>query len=122
MEIVDIKDVDVIEEEGGPVFTGGKVFFQFIINEKTPAKDIHIAMAKFSPGARNRFHTHSSEQILYVTEGKGIIATKDKEVVVTPGMIIYIPPGEVHWHGSTEDSSFAHLAVIGQPHEMEVVE
>ena len=122
MKIVDVKDAEVAVEGEGPMFTGGKVHAQFLINEKTPAKDIHVGMIKFSPGARNKFHTHSSEQILFVTEGKGIIATEDEEVVITPGMVIYIPPGEVHWHGATKDSSLTHLAVIGQPHKLEVVE
>ena len=121
MKIVDINDFEVIEEEGG-LFKGGKVKAQFLINEKTPAKNVHVGMIKFSPGARTKFHVHTNEQILFVTEGKGIVATKDEEVVVTPGMVIYLPPDEVHMHGATEDSSFAHLTILGQPHELEVAE
>lgn len=122
MQIVDVKNVDVKVTEGGPVFTGGKIYSQFVINEKHGAEKIHIGMIKFAPGARNKFHTHNTEQILFVTEGKGIVATQDKEYVVTPGMVIFVPPGEVHWHGATKDSPFTHLAVIGQPHEMVMVE
>ena len=121
MKIVDVNNFEVIEEEGG-LFIGGKINAQFLINEKTPSKNVHVGMIKFSPGARTKSHTHSNEQILFVTEGKGIVATKDEEVVVTPGMVIYIPPDEVHWHGATEESSFAHLSILGQPHEMEVFE
>ena len=50
------------------------------------------------------------------------MATKYKEVIVPLDMVIYIPPDEVHWHGATEDSSFAHLSILGQPHEMNIVE
>lgn len=70
-----------------------------------------ILLVAFSPGARLNFHTHTFEQILYVTEGKGIVATKQKEQIVTPGAVIFISPGEVHWHGATTDSSFAHIAI-----------
>ena len=42
---------------------------------------------------------------------KGIIATEDKEVVITPGDVVLIPAGEKHWHGATEDSDFAHIYV-----------
>jgi quercetin dioxygenase-like cupin family protein len=70
-----------------------------------------VLLVTFGPGAKLNFHVNDSEQILYVTEGKGIVATKDKEAVVTPGMVVYIAPGEVHWHGATEDSSFTHLAI-----------
>jgi len=70
-----------------------------------------ILSVTFGPGARLNFHTHTFEQILYVTEGKGIVATKQEEKVVTPGTVIFIAPGEVHWHGATEDSSFSHIAI-----------
>ncbi len=70
-----------------------------------------ILLVTFGPGARLNFHTHTYEQILYVTEGKGIVATKQEERVVTPGAVIFIPPGEVHWHGATGDSSFSHIAI-----------
>jgi quercetin dioxygenase-like cupin family protein len=68
-------------------------------------------LVTFGPGARLNFHTHTYEQILYVTEGKGIVATKEKEVIITPGSTVFIPPGEVHWHGATEDSSMSHIAI-----------
>ena len=53
-------------------------------------------LVTFDAGAKLNFHTHDSEQILYITDGKGILATKDKEYVVTPGCIVFIPAGEVH--------------------------
>lgn len=68
-------------------------------------------LVTFGPGARLNFHTHDTEQILYVTEGKGIVATKEQEYTVTPGAMVYIAPGEVHWHGATEDSSFSHICI-----------
>ncbi len=70
-----------------------------------------ILLVTFGPGARLNFHTHTFEQILYVTGGKGIVATREEEKVVTPGAVVFIPPGEVHWHGATADSSFTHLAI-----------
>ena len=70
-----------------------------------------ILLVTFSPGARLNFHTHTYEQILYVTEGKGIVATKEKEEIITPGSTVFIPPGEVHWHGATDDSSMSHIAI-----------
>lgn len=68
-------------------------------------------LVTFDAGAKLNFHTHDSEQILYITDGKGILATKDKEYVVTPGCIVFIPAGEVHWHGATENSPMTHLAI-----------
>ena len=98
-------------EAAGKMFEG-KVSRQPLIDDKT-ARDICINMIRFNPGARNIFHWHTGEQVLYVTEGKGIVATETEEYIVTPGTAIYIPPGEKHWHGATKDSSFAHLSILG---------
>ena len=123
MKIINIKDVEAKEVEGSnPLFFGGKVHTQSILEEEYGARRIQIVNVKFAPGARNKFHTHSLGQILYVTEGRGIVATKEKEYIVTPGMAIFISPGEAHWHGATKDSSFAHLSITGQPNEMKIVE
>jgi quercetin dioxygenase-like cupin family protein len=123
MKIINIKDAEARDVEGGnPLFFGGKVSTQFLLDEEHHAQKIVIVNVRFTPGARNKFHSHSGEQILYVTEGKGIIATRDKEYELAPGMLAYVPPNEVHWHGATKDSSFAHLSIIGQPDELKIVE
>lgn len=69
------------------------------------------SVTSFGVGGRLDWHTHDSEQFLYVTDGRGIVATKEKEYVVTPGCLVYIPAGEIHWHGGCEDSSMSHLNI-----------
>ncbi len=76
------------------------------------AQGIRVNMINFSPGGRTKLHTHTTEQVLYVTSGKGIIATEKEEFIATPGTVAYIPAGERHWHGATRDSSFAHIAIM----------
>ena len=122
MKVISVKDVEVREIEGGQLFTGGKVTTQSALEEDYGAEKIEIVNVKFEAGVRNKFHAHSTAQILYVTEGKGIVATKDQEHMVTPGTLIFIPPGEEHWHGATPDSSFAHFSIIGRPSELKIVE
>jgi quercetin dioxygenase-like cupin family protein len=102
----DVKAVETVDEivKQGPVMR----------KELVSAKDtggFSVLLVIFGPGARLNFHVHTYEQILYVTEGKGIVATKKEEKVVTPGTVVYIAPGEAHWHGATEDSSFAHICI-----------
>ena len=122
MKLIDLKDIEAKTVDGGPLFFGGKVQTQFLLDEEHDTQKIVIVNVKFAPGARNKFHSHSGEQILYATEGKGIVATREKEYTLTPGMMAYIPPGEVHWHGATADSFFTHLSIIGQPDELKIEE
>jgi len=61
---------------------------------------------------RNKLHRHTHEQILFVTKGRGIVATVYDEHVVEPGDIAFIPAGEMHWHGATDESEFEHLYLV----------
>jgi quercetin dioxygenase-like cupin family protein len=75
---------------------------------------VRSAEVTFRPGERTKFHTHDGIQLLYVTKGTGVVATREEERTVTEGDLIQFPPGEEHWHGTgaDADSSFSHLYVI----------
>ncbi len=111
MIIVNVKDVKEVESTDEIVAKDtGKVIRQLLIDHNVTG-GLGVVMVHFSPGARLNLHTHSGEQILFVTEGKGIVATEKEEYIVTPGAVIYIPPGEAHWHGATSDTPFSHIAL-----------
>ena len=108
MQVVRISDV-AAQESADQIFRG-KVSIQRLIGENND--ELRVIMVNFSPGAVNVFHSHTFDQVLYVTEGTGIVATEKEEVMVTPGTIIFIPAGEQHWHGATPDTAFSHIAVM----------
>lgn len=99
------------EEVAGGIFTG-TVMMTPLINADVGAEQLKSALVYFPAGVRNRLHSHTHEQILFVTGGRGIVATEDTEHVVEPGDIAVIPAGEPHWHGAAEDSDFEHLYVV----------
>lgn len=119
MKVVNISDRKRIEGTG-ELFKGGEVDREWLIDDKT-AVGLKVVMVKFSPGARTKWHTHTSEQILWVTEGKGILANDKEEHILMPGVIAYIPPGEVHWHGAANDTPLAHLSIT-TPGKTNIVE
>jgi quercetin dioxygenase-like cupin family protein len=108
MKVVKISSVKT-EEPIGNLFKG-EVRLQRIVDEKM-AKDLRVTAVTFSPGARNVLHTHTYEQVLYVIDGFGIVATKSEQYVVTSGTVIFIPLGEPHLHGATPDAPFSHISV-----------
>ena len=71
MKIINVKDIEAKEIVADPLFSGGKVHTQFVLEEDHGASKIQIVNVNFAPGARNKLHLHSTEQILIVTEGKG---------------------------------------------------
>jgi quercetin dioxygenase-like cupin family protein len=70
-----------------------------------------ISMVYFKPGMRTKPHTHAHDQILYIHEGYGIVATEQEKLEVEAGDIITIPAGVWHWHGARHDSTMAHMAI-----------
>ena len=108
MKVVRAGDVEA-QESTDQIFRG-KVRRQDIFGQSSD--ELRIAIIHFSPGAVNVFHTHTFDQVLYVTEGTGIVATESEEVTVTPGTFIFIPAGERHWHGATKETAFSHIAIM----------
>jgi quercetin dioxygenase-like cupin family protein len=119
MKIVEVSD-DKAVENPGELFTGGKVYIQRLVDEQD-SDQMSSVMVNFSAGAKNKLHTHDFDQILFVTKGKGIVATDKEQHIVTPGTLILIPANEPHWHGATDDEPFSHLSVL-KPHKTQIVE
>jgi quercetin dioxygenase-like cupin family protein len=73
---------------------------------------VGCAHVRFSPAARTAWHTHPLGQTLYVTDGIGYVATRsDGRQEIRPGDVVYIEPGEEHWHGATAERFMAHVAI-----------
>lgn len=101
-----------------PIFLG-HVESQPLLDEVS--EHVRLTVVRFSSGARTKLHTHSFEQVLLITEGRGILATETEEHVVTPGTVVVIPPGEVHRHGATDETPMAHISIT-TPGETTIVE
>ncbi|MGD9041607.1 MAG: cupin domain-containing protein [Desulfobacteraceae bacterium] len=115
-----VKTSDVSEEPyEHPLFTGKDVTRQVLMPE---SNEYDINIVNFGKGVRNKFHAHTSEQILIVIAGKGIVATEAEEKVVTEGDVILIPANEKHWHGAVQDSEFSHIYVMRRGAELTQLE
>jgi len=72
-----------------------------------------VALVRFTPGARTHWHRHAVGQTLHVTEGVGLVGTRDGSVVrVRAGDTVVCPPDEEHWHGAAADTFMSHLAML----------
>ena len=73
---------------------------------------IGCAHVRFTPGARTFWHSHPKGQTLYVTDGVGFVASRGAEPMeIRAGDVVYIEPGEEHWHGASTDRFMAHIAM-----------
>jgi quercetin dioxygenase-like cupin family protein len=77
--------------------------------------DMEAGVAHFAAGLKTHWHKHTSEQLLYVLEGKGVIGTENEQQIATPGKAFVIPKDTKHFQAATEESSFTFLFVLKFP-------
>ncbi|WP_028049604.1 cupin domain-containing protein [Cellulomonas sp. URHD0024] len=117
----------IVTESGGRTAAGpadwftGTVYIDTIRNPDAQTA-IGCAHVRFAPGARTAWHTHPKGQTLYVTDGIGYVARRGGEIrEIRPGDVVYIEPGEEHWHGATTDRFMAHVAMQEADQQGQVV-
>jgi len=70
------------------------------------------AIVTFEPGARTAWQTHPLGQILIVTAGSGWVQQWGGPVEeIRQGDVVWIPPGQKHWHGATATTGMTHIAI-----------
>ncbi len=81
---------------------------------RDPARAVGASVT-FEPGARTAWHIHPLGQALIVTAGCGFAQCRGGPVeVIRPGDVVWIPPGEQHWHGATATTAMTHIAIQEQ--------
>lgn len=92
----------------------GIVHVDPLFRAKAPAR-ANGTLVTFEPGARTAWHTHPLGQILIVTSGNGLVQRwGDPVQEIHQGDVVWIPPGQKHWHGAAPNSSMAHIAIVEQ--------
>jgi quercetin dioxygenase-like cupin family protein len=90
----------------------GDVYMTPIYSGTGPSR-MTVALVRFTPGARTNWHSHAVGQTLYVTEGVGLVGTRDGQVQrIHAGQTVVCPPDEEHWHGAAADTFMSHLAML----------
>ena len=89
----------------------GTVRIDPLFQAPAPAR-VAGASVTFEPGARAAWHTHPLGQTLIVTAGVGRVQRWGGTIEeIRPGDVVWIPPGEKHWHGAAPTTAMTHIAV-----------
>jgi quercetin dioxygenase-like cupin family protein len=110
--VMDIVRVGSRPSIKGPAewFTGS-VRIDTLFDAPEPARAAGAAVT-FEPGARTAWHTHPLGQTLIVTAGAGRVQRWGGPLEeIRPGDVIWIPPGEKHWHGAAPATAMTHIAI-----------
>lgn len=90
--------------------------------ESVDHQDYKGAVVEFSAGAYTDWHTHPRGQTLVVTRGEGRVQTEGNEArPIKPGDRVWIPANVRHWHGASDSTSMAHIAIQAPDENGQVV-
>jgi quercetin dioxygenase-like cupin family protein len=109
---MDIRTAENIQTKRAPAsyFTGA--VWQETLNEAPSPARLRAVRVTFEPAARTAWHTHPLGQTLYVLSGIGLVQVWGEDArMIRPGDVVWIPPGEKHWHGATQLHAMTHLAL-----------
>ena len=112
---MDIKRCGSQPSSKGPAewFTGA-VRIDPLFQPSAPARAAGNSVT-FEPGARTAWHTHPLGQVLIVTAGCGRVQRWGGAIdEIRPGDVIWISPGEKHWHGAAPATAMTHIAIQEQ--------
>ena len=102
-----------------PTFIGD-VVSQDLVPEGV-ADILRVTAVTFQNGARNKRHSHSTDQVLVATSGEGFVASDNELLTLHEGDVAFIPKNTPHWHGAQGDQDFTHLSIL-TPGHMEILE
>lgn len=89
----------------------GNVRLDPLIEAPDPACVVALQVT-FESGARTAWHTHPLGQTLIVTSGCGRVQHWGGPIEeIRPGDVVWIPPGEKHWHGAAPTTAMTHVAI-----------
>ncbi|MBK8138962.1 MAG: cupin domain-containing protein [Chloroflexi bacterium] len=110
--------MDIKRNGSQPSGTGPAEWFTGLVrvdplfNAPEPAR-VSAASVTFEPGARTAWHSHPLGQTLIVTAGCGRVQSRGGAIAeIHPGDVIWIPPGEQHWHGAAPTTAMTHISIL----------
>jgi quercetin dioxygenase-like cupin family protein len=109
---MEIKRIGSQPSSKGPVdYFTGTVRIDSPFQGSDPAR-VGGAIVTFEPGARTAWHSHPLGQTLIVTAGCGLVQRWGGQIdEIRPGDVVWIEPGEKHWHGATATTAMTHIAI-----------
>jgi quercetin dioxygenase-like cupin family protein len=107
------------ERSDNPIFVG-EVDYQTAVGEES--RDLRLSEVHFIRGAVNKPHVHSTDQVLVITEGEGIVATGDERHDLSAGDVAFIPANTKHWHGARPGKDMTHLSILGRDSKTTIAE
>ncbi|MCX8192145.1 MAG: AraC family ligand binding domain-containing protein [Nitrososphaerales archaeon] len=112
MKVVKMDEVLEYEPPGQPFRR-----VRLLATPEDAGTSVTVGMSIYGRGMFAPAHTHSGEEIIVVTHGRGIFRGKEGEVVATPGTVLIFSPGEEHSLENRESTTLEFIFIYPKPED-----
>jgi quercetin dioxygenase-like cupin family protein len=77
-----------------------------------------VALMRMPAGTGAAAHSHPNEQWIYILEGTFQAKVGDKDIVATPGSVVYVPSNVVHSGVATPEADVVFFTVKDASHSL----
>jgi len=99
--------IEEVEEKGAK-----GVQVRWLISDKDGAENFAMRCFEIEPGGYTPRHTHDWEHEVFVLSGEGIVFCEGEERKISPGYVVFIPPGDEHYFKNTGEKQLVFLCLI----------
>lgn len=93
-----------------PQYFEGRVLMQPLVSSEL-SDDLELIAVFFDAGARTIPHVHKTDQVLWVVEGRCIVADDSGRRTIGPGECVFLPANRWHWHGAAPGAPACHVSM-----------
>ena len=108
-----VSGIQVIKPEIALTTEMEEAIIDKISDGSTDTQGLSVSMVRFPRGVRRPWSAHTQDQYAWIISGSGIIASKEREIKLSPKTLVFIPANTMHQHGASEEESMTQLSIIG---------
>jgi len=93
-----------------PEYFEGEVRIQSLVASEQ-SEELELIAVFFEGGARTIPHVHSTDQVLWIVEGRCVVADESGKREVETGECVLLPGKRWHWHGAAKGQRACHVSI-----------
>ena len=93
-----------------PEYFDGEVRLQPLVGADG-SQELELVAVFFADGARTIPHTHATDQVLWIVEGRCVVADETGRREVAAGECVLLPARRWHWHGAAPGHDACHVSI-----------
>jgi len=112
MKVVHYEQIDStpVETEGA---TGCRI--RCLIGPEDAAPRFSMRQFELAAGGFTPRHSHGHEHEVFVLEGSGVVVSGEGEHPLRPGVVVFVPPQELHQFRNTGSGALRFLCLVPHP-------